>query len=269
VERNGRVTSPGGDFALQVGDDVFITAGGADLAALVKNLGLAARKVTQVTLVGGSRLAAYLAALLLRSGTGVKIIEKDPERCVELSEMLPDADVVEGDGTEPSLLRAEGVARSDALVTLTDIDEENIVLSMFARQMGMAVTVTKCNRTQYSEMLRKMDVDMVVSPKETIADEIVRYVRAMDKSTGGAMLTLHQIANGKAEAMEFGADGSCHVLDIPLAKLPLKKGILIACISRGNKTIIPGGADMIKNGDSVVVLAAAGSRLADLDDILQ
>ena len=171
-----------------------------------KNLGLAGHKVTQVTIVGGSRLAVYLTHLLLNSGVGVKLIEKDPERCLQLCELVPGADIVEADGTEQDVLLAEGVARSDALVSLTNIDEENIILSMFARQMGLQTTITKCNRSQYASMFRKIELDTVVSPKLTVAEQIVRYVRAMENSSEGAMITLHRIAGEKAEAMEFGAD---------------------------------------------------------------
>ena len=203
VDRDGQVIIPNGSFVLQQGDDIFVTAAVEDLTALLKNLGIVTRKTTQVTLVGGSRLALYLARLLLRSGMGVKIIEVNPERCHYLSEVLPAADIVEGDGTAQEVLLAEGVERSDALVALTGIDEENIVLSMFARNMGMQTTITKCNRSQYTVMFNKMGIDTVVSPKITIAEEIVRYVRALDNSVGSAMITLHQIAGGKAEALEF------------------------------------------------------------------
>ncbi|MGD9662856.1 MAG: Trk system potassium transporter TrkA [Porticoccaceae bacterium] len=268
VSRDGQVTIPNGSFVLRSGDDLFVTAATENLATLIKNLGLAARKVTQATIVGGSRLGLYLAHLLLKSGVGVKIIEKDPERCRFLSEQLPEADIVEGDGTEQEMLLAEGVDRSDALVSLTGIDEENIVLSMFARNLGMQTTITKCNRDQYTKMFRKMDIDTVVSPKISAAEQIVRYVCAMDNSVGSAMITLHYIADGQVEALEFHAASTSQVLGIPLAELDLKEGILIACISRGRTTIIPNGASTIQPGDLVVVVTAAGRRINELEDIL-
>ncbi len=269
IDRGGEVIIPGGSVILQPGDDIFVTAATENLTQLIKHLGLETRKVTQVTIVGGSRIALYLAARLLRSRVGVKIIEKDPRRCVQLSDLLPDADIVEGDGTEGDLLNAEGVGRADALVALTDIDEENIVLSMFARQIGLGITITKCNRSQYTTMFRKLGIDTVVSPKMTGAEDIVRYVRAMGNSAGGAMITMHQIAGGKAEALEFSADTSWRMLGVPLAAVPVKKGILIACITRSGKTIIPSGADSIQDGDGVVVVTAAGRAVYDLDDILE
>lgn len=268
VDRGGEVTIPHGDFVLQEGDDIFVTAASENLTMLIKNLSLATHKVTQVTMVGGSRLALYLAQLLNKSRVGVKIIEKDAERCEELAELLPEADIVHGDGTDGELLDSEGVGRSDALVTLTGMDEENIVLSMFARQMGMKVTITKCNRSQYTNMFSKLGIDTVVSPKLTIAEEIVRYVRAMESSVGGAMETLHKIAGGKAEAMEFKAEENSIVLGVPLATLQLKKGVLIACICRGTQTIIPGGDTVIMAGDSVVVVTAESNNILDLDSIM-
>lgn len=267
VDREGEIIIPHGNFVIRQGDQLFVTAAGENLAALIKNLGIARRRVSHVTLVGGSRIALYLAFRLLRAGANVKIIEQDPERCEELADLLPEADIVEGDGTEQELLQAEGLSRADALVALTGIDEENIILSMYAKEMGVPTIITKCNRTQYSEMFRKMGIDSVVSPKLTSAEEIVRYVRAMGNSPGGQMVTMHQIAGGKAEAMEFLAEPTSKVLDIPLTTLPLREGILIASLSRGRHTIIPGGGDTIKAGDSVVVVTA-GQRILYLDDIL-
>lgn len=269
VSREGEVTIPHGSFVLRSGDDIYVTAASVDLAALIKNLGLGNRRITQVTIVGGSLLGLYLTQLLLKSGVGVKLIERDPARCEFLSERLPDADVVEGDGTDRDILLSEGIDRSDAIVTLTGIDEENIVLSLYAKQMGMQVAITKSNRTQYADLLRTMGVDTVISPKMNCAEEIVRYVRAMDNSIGGQMQTLHQIAGGKAEAMEFNADDTTRGLGIPLATLPLKKGLLIACITRRGETIIPGGNTVIQSGDLVVVVAAAGHNVFDLSDILE
>ena len=269
VSRDGEVTIPNGSFVLRCGDDIYVTAANVDLASLIKNLGLDNRRITQVTIVGGSLLGLYLTQLLLKSGVGVKLIERDPTRCDFLSERLPDADVVEGDGTDRDVLLSEGIDRCDALVTLTGIDEENIVLSLYAKQMGVQVAITKSNRTQYADLMRTMGVDTVISPKMNCAEEIVRYVRAMDNSIGGQMQTLHQIAGGKAEAMEFYADDTTRGLGVPLATLALKKGLLIACITRRGETIIPGGNTVIQSGDLVVVVAAAGHNVFDLSDILE
>lgn len=268
VDRDGEVTIPHGDFVLREGDEIFVTAASLNLAQLIKNLGLSSHKVTHVTIVGGSLLAYYLAQMLLNSGVAVKIIEKNAVRCRFLSEHLPSADIVEGDGTDRDTLLSEGVDRSDALVSLTNIDEENIVLSTYVRQLGIRTTITKCNRDQYADMFRQMGLGSVVSPKLTVTEDIVRYVRAMDNSVGGQMVTLHQIAGGKAEALEFRADETSKVLDIPLSDLNLQQGILIAGISRGHKTIIPNGSSTIRLGDAVVVVTTCNRRVCDLNDIL-
>ncbi len=268
VDREGDVTIPNGSFVLREGDDLYVTAASADLATLIKNLGLSTRKITQVTIVGGSLLALYLAKMLLGSGVGVKIIERDPLRAAFLSEAVPEADVVAADGTDKDVLQSEGIHRSDALVALTGIDEENIVLSMYARQLGLETTITKCNRDQYTAMIRKMGIDTVISPKTNCAEDIVRYVRAMENSVGGEMITLHQIAGGQAEAMEFRADNTTRGLGIPLATLQLKKGILVTCIYRGRTAIIPRGDTAIQQGDRVVVVTTTGRLIGDLSDIL-
>ncbi len=269
VLRGGEIHIPKGDFVLSEGDEVFAAAASADLAALIKSLGLGTRKVTQVSIVGGSLLGFYLAQMLLEAGVGVKIIERDEERCLALSEQLPEADVVHGDGTEREVLLSEGVDRGDALVSLTGIDEENIILSMFARQLGLGITITKCSRNQYGEMFGDMGLDSVVSPKMNCAEEIVRYVRAMENSVGGQMLTMHHLAHGKAEALEFRADETSEgVTGLALRDLKLKKGVLIASITRGRYTIIPSGADLIRPGDNVVVVSASGHRILELTDIL-
>lgn len=268
VERDEEVAIPHGNFVVREGDDLYVTADGENLAALIKNLGLISHKVTHVTIVGGSRVALYLALRLIRAGVSVKIIENNPERCLELADLLPDADIVEGDGTEQDILLSEGVANSDALVALTGIDEENIILSMYAKKIGVRTTITKCNRNQYSNMFRKMGMDSVVSPKLTSAEQIVRYVRAMENSSEGQMVTMHNIAGGKAEACEFNAEADAKVVGIPLSKLKLRQGVLVASLSRGKETVIPTGDSVIEPGDAVVVVTA-NMRILDLDDILE
>ncbi len=269
IERDNEIIIPDGTFVIQENDELFITAKVDKLTTLLKNLELTSQKVTQVTLVGGSRLGFYLAERLLASGVGVKIIERDSQRCQQLAELLPDADIVEADGTEQEVLLSEGVPRSDALVALTGIDEENIVLSMYARQIGVKQIITKCNRSQYADLLRNMGIDKVVSPKMTSVEVIVRYVRAMENSTGGKMVTMHRIADGKAEALEFRADSSVRLLGKTLTELQLKKGILIASIFRGKDFLIPDGNTIIQEGDLVVVVAAAGRQIFELNDVLE
>ncbi|MFV0351954.1 MAG: Trk system potassium transporter TrkA [Oscillospiraceae bacterium] len=266
--KDGQAVIPHGSYIIEEGDDLFITASSLDLAVLIETLGLQTEKVTQATLVGGSRIALYLARMLLNNGVRVKLIEQDHERCIELAGLLPDANIVEGDGTEQSLLLAEGIERSDALIALTGIDEENIVLSMYAKQLGVDYVITKCNRSQYFDMLSQMGLSTTVSPQQICAEEIALHVRSMECSKGEQMETLHRIADGQVDAMEFTVQPGSALLNTPLSTLPLREGILIACISRGMRAIIPTGSSKILPGDSVVVVSIADNRIVELEDVL-
>lgn len=268
VLKDGEAVIPHGGYVIENGDDLFITASSLDLASLIETLNLQTEKVTQATLVGGSRIALYLARMLINNGVQVKLIEQDYERCLELAGMLPEANIVEGDGTEQSLLLSEGIERTDALVALTGIDEENIVLSMYAKQLGVDYVITKCNRSQYFDMLSNMGLSTTVSPKQLCAEEIALYVRGMECSKGEQMQTLHHIADGRVDAMEFTVPSNSSLINIPLSTLPLREGILIACISRGSRTIIPTGSSVILPGDSLVVVSLADNRVIELEDIL-
>jgi len=181
VEREGEITIPKGDFTLMAGDKITIAADAADLVRLIKNLGVYAPKAQRVMIIGGSRTAKYLAQLLIKSKAKPTIIEKEMERCMELSQSLPDATVIHGNGTEQQLLISEGIRTVDAVVTLTGMDEENLIISMFANYLGVPKSVTKISRTEYNEVYASTGIESIVSPKLLTANEIVRYVRAMEK----------------------------------------------------------------------------------------
>lgn len=268
VDRQGEIYIPDGGFVVQEGDEIYITAMGSTLARLIRNLNLPYHRVSHVTIVGGSKIAYYLAKRLVMSHVRVRIVEKDQERCEILSELLPEADILEGDGTDKEMLLSEGVMHSDALVTLTGMDEENIVLSLYAKQsLHIPVVITKCGRNQYREMFRQMGLDAVVSPQVSCSEEVVRYVRAMQNSFDSDIVTMHSIADGQVEALEFIADNNTRLLNTPLSKLKLKKGILIVCINHHAKTIIPNGDSVVRHGDSVIVVTT-GHCISDLNDIL-
>lgn len=267
VERGGRIIIPAGDFVLQENDDVFVTTTSAAFSGLIKALKLSARKAKRVVIVGGSRIAFYLARLLHKINVDVKIIEVDHRRCLELVELLPFANIVEADGTEDSVLLAEDVFHFDALVSLLNIDEENILLSILGKQGGIPKTVTKCNRTQYLDVFRKMGVDTLISPKAISAYGIVRYIRGMEQSTGSEMLTMNQIANGKAEALEFRVGENSPLAGQTLAALSFRKNTLIASVTRGKTNVVPAGDTVICPNDLVVVVTAEPGIL-HLDEIL-
>lgn len=267
VEREGTVVIPKGNFTLQVGDKLTIATDAGDLVRLVKNLGVYTPKAQHVMIVGGSRTAKYLAQRLIRSKVKLTIIEKEESRCLELSESLPEATIVHGNGTVQELLIEEGIRSMDAVVTLTGMDEENLIVSMFANFIGVPKSVTKINRTEYNNVYENKGIDSIVSPKLLTANEIVRYVRAMDDTTGSSAVTLYRIVDGKAEALEFSVKHETPYTGIPLHQLRLNPDILIASIIRARKVIIPSGNDEIRKGDSIIIVTTADHTIAELRDI--
>lgn len=267
VERGGMVSIPKGSFSLQVGDKLTIATDAGDLVRLIKNLGVYTPKAQHVMIIGGSRTAKYLAQRLISSKVKLTIIEKNEKRCKELSKTLPEATIVHGNGTEQGLLIEEGIRKMDAVVTLTGMDEENLIVSMFADYIGVPKSVTKINRTEYNNVYENKGIDSIVSPKLLTTNEIIRYVRAMDDTTGGSVVTLYRIVDGKAEALEFSIKNDAPYNNISLHKLRLKPNILIASIIRARKVIIPSGNDEIRRGDTVIIVTTTDHAIAELRDI--
>lgn len=267
VERGNEVHIPDGNFLLRPGDKLSVTASSGDLARLIRNLGLAQRKIRNVIIIGGSRIAYYLAEDLITAGVNVKLIEIEEERCNALADMLPKATIIHADGSDRYILDSEGVAQTDAVVTLTDIDEENLIISMYANFLGTYKVITKINRTEFNEVLTDKGIDCVVSPKDLCCNDIVRYVRAMENRKGETVLTLHRIVDERVEALEFRASKQLPYLGIKLSQLKLKPNILLACINRSGRIIIPKGSDTIERDDTVIVVADANRLINDLSEI--
>ena len=267
VVRDGRVFIPDGSFVLREGDKIYVTAPASMLAKLTHELKLRSRRSKNVLIVGGGRIAEVLAPMLIKSGTRVKIIERSQERCSRLAELVPEASVICSDGSSQRVLRMHNIEHMDAVLPLTNIDEENIIIAMFARRVGVPQVLTKINRTEYGEIMGDRGADALVSPKELSSFEVVRYVRAMENTGGSEVLTIYKLADGKAEAQEFAVTDATKNLGVPLMKLKLKRDILIACISHRGKIIIPGGSDFLSSGDTVVVVTSAGRAIIDLNDI--
>lgn len=266
VQRGEEVVIPRGDFVLQAGDKIHITASRSELSSFMKKLGVYKQRLKKVMIVGGGRIAYYLTKQLLESGQSVKIIEQDEARCLHLSEMLPKAEVICGDGADQDVLLEEGLEQADAVVSLTGIDEENIIISMFANTKGVDKVITKINRISF-DMLSSVGLETVISPKQVSANKIVRYVRALENSGTSSMLTLYRLVGGAVEASEFAVVEGLKCIGIPFKDLKLKKNLLIGCIIRNNKLIFPGGNDMLQPKDSVIVVTT-NQNLQDLDDIL-
>lgn len=267
VSRGGSVFIPDGQFTLNEGDRIYVTAPASALVELTHELKLRSRRSKDVMIIGGGKICEFLTPMLIKSGTRVKIIEENRARCAFLAETIPDADIICADGSKQEVLKLHNVGRMDAVLPLTNMDEENIIIGMLARKLGVPQLLTKINRMEYAEILGDQGADSLISPKELSSHEIVRYVRAMENTGGSAVITIHRLADGGAEALEFAVTPSTKNLDRPLSEIKLKPGILLACINRMGKIIIPGGRDKMFAGDTVVVVTTAGREILDLNDI--
>ncbi|MBE6622026.1 MAG: Trk system potassium transporter TrkA [Ruminococcaceae bacterium] len=268
VKRGDQVFIPDGNFTLRSDDRIGITASPTEIHKFLRGLGLLQKQARSVMLLGGSRTARYLAEMLIGIGCHVKIVEQDERVATELCEALPDAVIIHGDGARQELLLEEGLRSLDAFVSLTNMDEENILTSIFASSQNVPKVIAKVNRDELGAMAEKLGLDTLVSPKRIMADVLVSYARALQNSLGSSVETLYKLMEGDAEALEFKVKADPRLTNVPLKELSLKPGTLIAGIIRDRKTIIPGGNDVILPDDRVVIVAA-GQRFSDLSDILR
>jgi len=271
VQRSGGTDAivPSAAYVIQAGDILGLTATHADIHNFLREIGALSEPIRDVLLVGGSRIAYYLAKTLLESGMHVKIIEQNQSRCVELSRELPKARIICGDGTDHELLIEEGVRDMDACIALTGMDEGNIILSLYASSEGVGKVIPKINKTALITMSSHVGLDSTISPELLTADMIVSYVRAMGQSGGeSAIQTLYKLLDGQIEAMEFVVqEESASVIGIPLSQMKLKKNLLIAGIVRGSQVIYPGANDQFHAGD-IVIVVTSNLHLSALSEIL-
>lgn len=266
VEREERVFIPSGNFVLEDNDRVSIIASPKNSGAFFKKIGVPTHQVKNALIVGGGTLAYYLASILSDMKIRVSLIENNRSRCEELSEILPYTTIICGDGTDKKLLLEEGLVQAESFVTLTNLDEENILLSLFAKKISSAKLVTKVNRIAFDDIVDGLDLGSVVYPKYITADYILQYVRAMGNSLSSNVETLYHILDGQAEALEFAVREESQVTGVPLTDLKLKDNLLIACIQRNGVVMIPRGQDIIQLGDTVIVVTTV-QGLNDLRDI--
>lgn len=267
VQRGEDVYIPDGNFVLQSGDKIGLTADITELHKLLRNMGVMQKQARNVMILGGSRTAYYLSKMLIAGGNTVKLIERDAALCEELCEALPKAVVIHGDGAEQELLLEESLPEHDAFVALTGMDEENILISIFASTLNVPKVIAKVNRDELATLAEKLGLDTLVSPKKIVTDIVLSYARALQNSMGSNVETLYRLMDDKAEALEFYVSPDFSQQNVPLKDLKLLPNLLIAGIIRDRKTIIPAGNDVILAGDRVVVVAA-NHRLQDLSDIL-
>ncbi len=266
VQRDDDVYIPSGDFVLRCDDNISITGTRAEISHFMKQTGVYKQKIKNVMIIGGGRIAYYLAKLLSDTGRNIKLIEQSDARCYELTDVLPDVTVIHGDGTDQDILDEQGLERQDALVSLTGIDEENIIVSMYAESKGINKVITKVNRHSYS-ILNDIGLETVVSPQIVAGNLVTRYVRALHNSAGNSRIqTLYKLVGGKVEAAEFIVPEDAGYENIPFKDLNLLPNLLIGCIIRNGKIIFPGGDDVMKANDSVIVVTA-GRIIEDLHDI--
>lgn len=267
VKRDNELTIPNGNFQLMAGDAVSLILPVEESEAFFKKMKIKSSPIKSVMIAGGGTTSYYLARQLQRTGVNVKIIEEDKKRCEELSELLPEAMIVHGSCIDKNLLLSEGIKQTDALAALTELDEENIMLTLYAKRVSQCKTMTKVDKINFQEVMDDLEMDTVISVKSITAAYIIRYVRAMQNSYGSKVQTLHRICEGRVEALEFRITEKAKVIGKPLCELELKKNLLICSISRRGKIITPSGQDELMPGDGVIVVTT-NMGLNDIDDIL-
>ena len=267
VERGDDVVIPDGNFEMRGGDKISFIAPHADCADFFRKAGIENNTVNSAMFVGGGKLTVYLATALADTKIKIKIIEQDEERCRILSELLPHAMIIHGDGSDQKLLLEEGIRQTEAFASLTGFDEENILLSLYAASQSRAKLITKVNKIAFENVINALNLGSVIYPKMLTADIILQYVRAMQNSMGSNIETLYKIVADKAEALEFRVRGDSPVLGIPLEKLRTRNNLLVACINRNGRIIMPRGKDTLEAGDTVIIVTTH-TGLNDLKDIL-
>ncbi|MDE5679561.1 MAG: Trk system potassium transporter TrkA [Lachnospiraceae bacterium] len=268
AERGEEVNIPDGNFALKAGDNITIVAASAKIAAFFKKLGVPTMRAKDAMLIGGGGTSYYLATILLDMGVKVKIVDKSRARCEELCELVPEAMVICGDGTERDLLLEEGLAKAESVVSLMDFDEENIMLSLYAKSISKAKIITRVHRIAYDEIIENLNLGSIVYPKNITAENIIKFVRAMQNSMGSNIESLYKLNDNRVEALEFIIREDCPLVGIPLQELKLKKNILVCSINHKGSISTPGGQSVICVGDTVVIVTTR-TGFHDIRDILE
>lgn len=270
VKRGNEVYIPDGNFVLKTGDHICLTANFIEIQKLLKMLGLAKKQSKSVMILGATTTCYYLAKMLIRSGTDVTIIDKDIDRCNQFAEKLPEAVIINGDGAKQEVLMEEGIASTDAFVSLTGMDEENILISFFAQSQNVPRVIAKVNRNELAAMAEKLGLDSIVSPKKAVSNVVTSYARALENSLGSNVETMYKLMGGSVEALEFNVQTDFKAQHIPLKEMKLKKDVLIAGIIRKRKAFVPTGNDEIVAGDKIVIMAkSSDQKMNDLADILR
>ena len=268
VVREGKSYIPDGSFVLQEGDLAYLVGKPGDITNFFQYIGKNTGKVDDCMIIGGGKITYYLGRELEGMGLHATIIETDEERCERLREMLPECEVIHGDGTNDRLLMERNIKAMGAVAALTGRDEENILVAMHAGRLGVSRIIAKVNRNNYQEISKDMGIERIIVPRNIMADQIVRYVRALDSTAGSDLEALYRLADGQAEAMELIAGKNTVHLKEPFRKAKLKKGYLVAAIVRGREILIPSGDDWIEEGDSVILISSGG-KVGGLNEVFE
>lgn len=268
IERNHEVVIPDGNTVLQRGDNMYVIIPPKDIHKLLHKIGIKVKTIKSCMIIGGGTIAYYLARHLTAGHVQVKILDSSKERCEQLSVLLPEAMIIHGDATNRQLLLEEGIDDTDSFVSLTNLDEENLVLSLFANKVSHAKIITKVDKVSFEEVVGDLPIGTVVCPKNTTAKSILQYVRALQNSYGSNIKTLYRMIDDRVEALEFSIKQDSKVTNTPLMNLNLKKNLLVCAIVRNNKVITPSGKDTILNGDTVIIVTT-NKGLTDIKDILE
>jgi len=268
ISRHEEVYIPTGSFVFQEGDRIHIIGTKGGFKDLLKKLGLLEGRLKSVMIIGGGRISVYLAEQLIKAKYHVKIIEQSLETCKNLTALLPKAEIIYGDGTDQRVLDEEGIASTDAIICLTGIDEENIIISMYADKIGVEKIVAKVDKTSFKSIIESVGDVTVISPQSTTSNRIISYVRSNENTHGSNVIRLYKLINNQVEALEFKANSSSKLIGKKIKDIKKKDNILIASIIRDNEIITPSGMDEIKNNDLVIIITK-NERLDDLDDILE
>lgn len=266
VMRDGNAITPGGTFVLKEGDRIFVTASSSNLSVLLKNLGIITRRARKVILCGGSRIGFYLAQQLCQDGVSVCLIEQDRQQCDLLAAALPEATIINGDATDKSLLEDYGLSGCDAIISLTGTDEMNMIISLYANTRGVPQVITKLGHTENRSISHNLSLGSVISPRDLCCDTIVRYVRAMSNLSGTAE-SVHTIADGQVEAVEFRVDEHTLYHGVPLKQIRLRPNVLLVSITHGAQTEIPGANSIFLEGDTIVAVTSRRGSLRQVNDI--
>lgn len=268
VERGEEVIIPNGEFTIQENDVISLIAPHKKATEFFIKIGMMNNPVKNTMLIGGGHISYYLAKRLLKYGINVTLVEKKEDRCEELSELIPEAMIIHGDGTDKELLMEEGIAEAESFASLTGLDEQNVLLSLYANSKMKGKIITKVNKIAFDEVIDNLNLGSIIYPKFITMQYILQYVRAMNNSIGSNVETLYKIKKDKAEALEFYVNEGSKLVGIPLEKLKLKDNLIICSIKRKGEIITPNGQDCIKKGDYVIVVTT-NIGLQDLSDILR